>query len=131
MMMQRVVWLLVIAFSCVYGDIRGCWQNQLASTVCFSKVNMLTGELSGNYTSAVGNAKGGYPLIGWISETPPVDIVSWTVYWNKNHANSITSWTGQYDASQNQIRVMWHLVKDHDAWWSSVLTGQDVFRPKK
>ncbi|KIY65061.1 Avidin/streptavidin [Cylindrobasidium torrendii FP15055 ss-10] len=115
------------------ASINGTWYNELGSTVRFDA--SLNGTLSGQYNSAVGNAKDFYILTGRY-ETQPLPNRGVTLGWTVNFKNdlrdahSTTTWSGQYfGGEKEEIRTQWLLsraVRQTDAW-QSTLVGSNVF----
>jgi len=99
------------------------------------------GNLSGSYTTAVGNVIVAHPLRGRWCETKEGALVGWTVMWTKKKnvgdPNSSASWSGRLIVPLKNgkrqdavIKTTWLLTKADRADWDSTLTNQDQFRPK-
>ncbi|HWH08341.1 MAG TPA: avidin/streptavidin family protein [Candidatus Thermoplasmatota archaeon] len=107
----------------------GVWYNELGSKMTL-KTN--GAQLMGLYETAVGAAKGEYPLAGLFT-LDPEPTLGFVVAWQNSFGSlrSTTAWSGQY---QNQSGVeslvtTWLLTSDTtpDQNWASTLVGQDVF----
>jgi hypothetical protein len=112
-------------------SIDGTWYNELGSVLTISAQGS---TVSGTYQTAVGNAKGIYPLIGFInSDTDPA--VGWTVLWSNQYgdSNSLTVWAGQYYSEDNVIVTMWLLRTEAPETqnWAATQVGEDIFYPSQ
>ena len=138
-------WCVLLALLCtahvVFGDEphdshaslaawTGTWRNQLNSTM---ELVASQNQLSGWYTSRVGDAPGKYPLLGrYKSDTPP-STLGWTVVWNipGHDSQSSTSWSGQVLAAQpNRLHTAWILTTEQALpkdVWAGHRVGVDVF----
>jgi hypothetical protein len=113
----------------------GVWYNELNSKLTLAVGT--DGQLTGTYVSAVGRAKGSYPVVGRYDTQPGTTNISalgFVVVWHNAEGNShsVTSWSGQYQphgAQGEQIFTTWLLtvqsaIADN---WGSTRVGRDVF----
>jgi len=112
--------------------ITGHWKNQLGSTVHFDAKE--SGELHGEYLTAVGNVVKKHPLHGsWCSVREGGALLSFTVAWTnlKSGASkrSTTAWSGRLYMDPLEIVTTWTLTseKPKKDQWKSVLINKDVF----
>lgn len=112
-------------------DIAGIWYNELGSMMDLTVVG---NTLTGNYMTAVGNARGKYPLYGaFVPAVGETQAVGWTVAWvnESGSSRSVTGWSAQYqDFSGNEtIIATWLLTQEttQDQDWASTLVGRDTF----
>ncbi|GAA2662547.1 MULTISPECIES: avidin/streptavidin family protein [Actinosynnema] len=115
--------------------IGGTWHNELGSTLVIAVDE--DGNVTGEYTSAVGEAAGSYPLLGRCNN--PVDAVhgaaiGWTVSWVNDvvDAHSVTTWSGQHfeaGPDPERITASWLLTSETTTAevWESTVVGQDLF----
>jgi hypothetical protein len=113
--------------------IAGDWYSELGSHMRLDTDD--SGGLTGSYTSAMGQATGGYPLVGRFDRPQQPDhgtAVGWTVAWHneRSDAGSVTSWSGQYQADGvERISATWLLTRSATApdAWESTMVGHDLF----
>lgn len=114
-------------------QINGSWYNELGSKMEIAVA--VDGTITGMYQTAVGNAKGIYPLAGRTEVDSPNDdqnigfVVSW---WNEyGNSHSVTTWSGQVQEIDGQqiMRTTWLLTSETDPKddWASTLVSIDVF----
>ncbi|KAL4224186.1 hypothetical protein ACF0H5_017639 [Mactra antiquata] len=112
--------------------LNGSWINELGSVVEFNSTN---GELTGKYTTGVGNAGSIYDLTGRYTMGGPkkdVIIATWVVSWHNDvqgNAESSTSWNGIYYPDEGVIYTQWLLVRytDRTNYWQSTHIGHEEF----
>jgi hypothetical protein len=113
-------------------SLNGKWYNELGSEMDLTVNN---GLVTGTYHTAVGDAKGNYPLAGRAditNDTTP--NIGFVVSWENQYANaeSVTSWSGQYQVINDEevITTFWLLTMETNPKlnWRSTLIGQDVFK---
>jgi hypothetical protein len=113
-------------------SLTGTWYNELGSEM---ELTVKDGLVTGTYRTAVGDAKGDYPLAGRAditNDTTP--NIGFVVSWENQYANadSVTSWSGQYQILNNEevITTFWLLTMETNPKlnWRSTLIGQDVFK---
>ena len=94
------------------------------------------GQLSGEYYSAVGDAKYEYELAGRYNTQPASggQSCAWAVAWTNPYGNahSSTGWTGQYQTDEfgeEEIYTLWLLASEMSPQndWQSTRVGQDTF----
>jgi hypothetical protein len=114
------------------SDVSGDWYNQLGSKMVLKQK---ADKIDGTYQSAAGAARGIYKLDGIIDSNGErySQPIGFTVLWKNQETkdlNSVTTWSGLYDTSKDEIRTFWLLTlaqeKSKDEW-QSVLIGRDVF----
>lgn len=113
----------------------GTWRNQLGSTLEITASDPRFGGFTGYYNTAVGNASGGYPIVGNYFVASEGTVIAWQVVWRNNHVTtpSITTWNGQlnggWENKSNTIETTWLLVtaKSEPDQWSNTRTGHDSF----
>ena len=94
------------------------WVNELGSKMTTSWGT--DGLITGTYVSAVGCGAGTTrPLSGWWNNA----AMTFTVNWQE--CNSLTSWTGNYNAGQ--ITALWLLTVSGPPQWNSINAGTDIF----
>lgn len=113
----------------------GTWYNELGSEMT---LKVEKGLVTGTYRTAVGDAKGDYPLAGRADVTnDTTPNIGFVVSWENEYANaeSVTSWSGQYQirGEQEVITTFWLLTMETNPKlnWRSTLVGRDVFRRTK
>ncbi len=78
------------------------------------------GLITGPYVSAVGCGAGQVrPLSGWWNNS----AMTFTVNWQE--CDSLTSWTGNYNAGT--IATPWQLTLSGPPKWNSIIAGADTF----
>ncbi len=94
------------------------WVNELGSKMTTSWG--ADGLITGTYVSAVGCGAGTVrPLTGWWNNS----AMTFTVNWQE--CNSLTSWTGNYNA--NTLTTLWLLTVSGPPQWNSITAGTDTF----
>ncbi len=94
------------------------WVNELGSKMTTSWG--ADGLITGTYVSAVGCGAGTVrPLTAWWNNS----AMTFTVNWQE--CNSLTSWTGNYNAGQ--ITTLWLLTVSGPPQWISINAGTDIF----
>ncbi len=94
------------------------WVNELGSKMTTSWG--ADGLITGTYVSAVGCGAGTVrPLTGWWNNA----AITFTVNWQD--CNSLTSWTGNYNAGT--IATLWLLTVSGPPQWNSIIAGADTF----
>lgn len=107
----------------------GSWINELGS-VANIHAHAKTGELSGDYTSAVGAANGQYPLVGTYQRDACNPTFAFTVTWDNavRRANSTSAWSGVF--VNGTLYTTWLLTSQvansADAWQATRI-GSNVF----
>jgi hypothetical protein len=117
-------------------SLNGKWYNELGSEM---DLTVEQGLVTGTYHTAVGDAKGEYPLAGRAditNDTTP--NIGFVVSWENQYANaeSVTAWSGQYqivnkdDDEEEVITTFWLLTMETNPKlnWRSTLVGQDTFK---
>lgn len=111
-------------------DLTGQWYNELGSTMNLTvSGNMISGE----YFSAVGEAQGPYPLVGYFDASDENPTLGFTVAWQNDQevAHSVTTWCGQAMTigGNEYITAMWLLATSaaQADQWQSTMVGQDSF----
>ena len=100
------------------ADATYVWVNELGSKMTTSWG--ADGLISGTYVSAVGCGAGTVrPLTGWWNNS----AITFTVNWQE--CNSLTSWTGNYNA--NTLTTLWLLTVSGPPQWNSITAGADTF----
>ena len=95
------------------------WVNELGSTMTIQSVGT-DGLITGTYVTAVGCGAGTVrPLRGWYNK----GAITFTVNWQE--CNSLTSWTGNYNA--NTLTTLWLLTVSGPPQWNSITAGADTF----
>lgn len=116
-------------------NVAGSWYNELGSRMDLSIAE--NGGLTGQYWTAVGDAAGRYPLVGWAEPAAGLTgsvAVGWAVLWRNADRNnhSITTWSGQYQMinGEEHILALWLLATETsvDDDWKSMLVGADTFQ---
>jgi len=113
------------------SSVQGIWYNELGSIMTINNVEQDT--IIGTYNSNVGEAEYDYPLIGKfdaLSSASDRKAIGFVVFWNNEstgNSQSITTWSGRYNADDQQIYTSWLLTNAKGAEWSSTNIGQDVF----
>ncbi|KAJ3851417.1 Streptavidin-Homobiotin complex [Lentinula lateritia] len=132
-------WITVIAPTALTSRqsgsaLSGNWTNELGSTMILTADQ--NGGLSGQYSSAVGNATNFYNLTGRFDTLPPSDAgisVGWVVDWKNDllNAHAVTTWSGQYFDNDDveTILTQWLLTTSSSQAdvWKSTLVGHDEF----
>ena len=94
------------------------WVNELGSKMTTSWG--ADGLITGTYVSAVGCGAGTIrPLSGWWNNAAMTFTVNWQA------CNSLTSWTGNYNA--RKITTLWLLTVSGPPQWNSIVAGADTF----
>ena len=94
------------------------WVNELGSKMTTSWGT--DGLITGTYVSAVGCGAGTVrPLSGWWNNAAMTFTVNWQA------CNSLTSWTGNYNAGT--IATLWLLTVSGPPQWNSIVAGADTF----
>ncbi len=115
------------------ADISGVWHNELGSMM---RIAASDGQLSGQYSSAVGDAKDFYQLVGRFNTAPAAggQSCAWAVTWVNSYGNahSTTAWAGQYQIDESgaeEISAFWFLVSEMAPQddWQATKVGQDIF----
>jgi hypothetical protein len=113
-------------------SLNGKWYNQLGSEM---ELKVEKGLVTGTYQTAVGDAKGIYPLAGRAditNDTTP--NIGFVVSWENEFANaeSVTAWSGQYQIIKDEevITTFWLLTMETNPKlnWRATLVGRDVFK---
>ena len=101
-----------------------------------NNVNPDTGEFTGQYCSAVGDAEKFYTLTGHYDTASTTPTLGWTVTWQNpfKNAHSTTAWSGryQYDSSGTPtLSTTWlHTSQTEPSDdWKSTKVGFAVFNP--
>ncbi len=94
------------------------WVNELGSKM--TTAWGADGLITGTYVTAVGCGAGKVrPLSGWWNNA----AMTFTVNWQE--CNSLTSWTGNYNAGT--IVTLWQLSVSGPPRWDSIIAGADTF----
>lgn len=109
----------------------GAWENELGSIMTITSVDSSTGQISGNYMTAVAEpgctAVGQQqPLTGWFSSSS--SAITFSVNWLATGCNSVTSWSGRYDSGAQRIETIWTLTGP--LGWSNMNLGTNSFWPQ-
>lgn len=102
------------------------WTNSRGSEMYISVSS--SGHVSGDYINRDGNyscQNTPYPISGWVEGTS----ISFSVRWDNQfeNCNSVTGWTGFYDASTGNIETKWNLSVSGSTDLSQVISGTDTF----
>jgi len=111
----------------------GSWYNELNSRM---SLTVDGASVTGTYESAVGAAKGVYPLVGRTERSPDgSQSVAFVVVWDNDVNGNLgccTAWAGQLHVDargRESIIATWLLsgdtVKEDD--WKATKVGQDIF----
>ena len=115
--------------------ISGSWYNELGSQMDLNVDNK--GSVTGQYWTAVGDATGRYPIVGWaerVAGQTGSTAVGWVVLWLNAAGNSrsVTTWSGQYQIvnGEEHILTLWLLATETNPGddWKSTLAGADIFQ---
>jgi hypothetical protein len=105
----------------------GDWFNELGSKMTLEVDGQ---DITGEYYTAVGDAKGIYDLSGRTNESNTV--LGFSVAWQNAYGDSesATAWSGQYHGDEDVIVTTWLLTDQTDEAddWKSTLVGKDVFQ---
>ncbi|KAK6978181.1 Streptavidin [Favolaschia claudopus] len=122
-----------------YTKLSGTWYNELHSSMTLTADKY--GNLTGTYTSSVGNAESEYPLAGRFDPYAPDGkgvSLGWSVAWKnakKGDVKSSTAWGGLFfpDAEGGQIRTHWllNVSAPENKLWMATNLGSDVFTREK
>ncbi len=94
------------------------WVNELGSKMTTSWG--ADGLITGTYVTKVGCGAGVVrPLSGWWNNS----AMTFTVNWQE--CNSLTSWTGNYNAGT--LATLWLLTVSGPPQWNSINAGADTF----
>ena len=112
--------------------LNGTWYNTLGSSM---KLAVEGQQVSGTYTTAVGEAQGRYPIVGAIDTESynKSQAVGLVVIWSNEQgsSHSVTTWSGQLEMIDGQeiLRATWLLTRETppDQDWQSTLVGADIF----
>lgn len=105
------------------------WVNELGSVLTIEKVGS-NGLLSGTYVSKVGCGAGKeQPMTGWYYPGKTGGAITFSVTWQG--CDSVTTWLGQYDYSNNTFLMLWYLSLAAKPAWNGVNAGSDIFKPQK
>lgn len=102
----------------------GPWTNQSGSILYIEAVSA-NGMITGQY---VNRAPGfscqntAYPVTGWLSGTSITFSVTWTN--STQSCNSVTGWTGSFDANFTTLSTSWVISRNGS---TELTTGQSVF----
>lgn len=116
-------------------NVTGSWYNELGSQMDLNVDN--EGSLTGQYWTAVGDAAGRYPIVGWAEPAAGLSgstAVGWAVLWRNagRNSHSVTTWSGQYQVinGKDHILALWLLATETspDDDWKSMLVGADTFQ---
>jgi Avidin family len=116
-------------------DVAGSWYNELGSQMDIDVED--DGSLTGQYWTAVGDAAGRYPIVGWAEPAAGLTgstAVGWVVLWRNagRNSHSVTTWSGQYQIinSEEHILALWILAAETspDDDWKSMIVGADTFQ---
>lgn len=107
----------------------GSWVNELGS-VANIRAHAKTGQLDGDYTTAVGTASGPYPLLGTYVRDSCESTFGFSVTWDKPSArgNSTTTWSGIF--LNGTLYTTWLLtaqVQSAADVWQATRIGTNVF----
>ncbi|KAK6981161.1 structural origins of high-affinity biotin binding To Streptavidin [Favolaschia claudopus] len=121
-----------------YTKLNGTWYNELHSSMTLTADKY--GNLTGTYTSSVGNAESDYSLAGRFDLYPPHAqgvSLGWSVAWKnakKGDVKSSTAWGGLYfpevgAAEGGQIQTHWllNVSAPENKLWMATNLGSDVF----
>jgi hypothetical protein len=116
-------------------SIAGSWYNELGS-----HMDLHIGDdssVTGHYWPAVGDARGRYPLFGWVEPAAGQTgstALGWVVLWRNEmwNSHSVTAWSGQYQVvnGQEHVLALWLLAAETnpDDDWKSTQDGADTFQ---
>lgn len=113
-------------------SLEGIWYNELGSAM---ELTVDGSSVFGTYHTAVGEAKGSYPLTGMI-DTQSMEqnqAVGFVVAWKNESgsSHSVTVWSGQFQSVEGQevLTTTWLLTRETEPEqdWKSTLIGHDLF----
>jgi Avidin family len=116
-------------------NITGIWYNELGSQMDLNVAD--DGSVTGQYWTAVGDAAGRYPLVGWAEPAAGVSgsvAIGWAVLWRNadRNSHSVTTWSGQYQVinGEEHILALWLMATETIVGedWKSMLVGADTFQ---
>ena len=116
-------------------SIIGNWYNELGSQIDLNVDH--NGHITGHYWTAVGDATGRYPVVGWaerVTGQTGSTALGWAVLWLNaaRNSHSVTTWSGQYQIvnGEEKILALWLLTTETNPCddWKSTLVGADVFQ---
>ena len=108
----------------------GTWKNQLGSTVYLDTT--ADGQVSGRYSTAVGNASGWYALRGTFDPTTATNVTfGFCVTWQseaRGSSQSSTCWSG-FVNSRQELDTTWLLTRfpAPGSEWAAANVGKDRF----
>lgn len=102
------------------------WVNARGSQMSISVSS--SGRVSGSYINRDGNyscQNTPYPISGWVDGT----AISFSVQWDNRfeNCNSVSGWTGFFDAASGEIETKWNLSVSGSTDPSQILAGTDTF----
>jgi hypothetical protein len=104
------------------------WVNELGSVLTINNVAS-NGLMTGTYVTKVGCDAGlPQPMTGWYYSGNTGGAITFTVNWQS--CNSLTSWTGQYNYSNNNFQTLWYLAAAAAPAWNGINAGTDTFVPQ-
>ena len=121
--------LVATCFDSSCQILTGAWVNELGS-VANLRAHAKTGELVGDYTSAVGSAAGAYVLRGSYQVEACEPTFAFAVTWQNAvmRANSTTAWSGML--KNGTLYTTWLLTEQVDTAadvWRATRVGTNVF----
>lgn len=125
--------LFFALLSCTFASacylMSGVWVNELGSTA-YIQAHSKTGELTGYYTTAVGNASGNYELRGSFQVDACDPTFAFVVTWQNaaSQSNSTTAWSGVF--INGTLYTTWLLtsqVSSSADVWQATKIGSNVF----
>lgn len=104
------------------------WVNELGSVLTINNVAP-NGLMTGTYVTNVGCGAGTQqPMTGWYYPGNTGGAITFSVYWTS--CNSVTSWSGQYNYSNNSFQTLWYLTAAAAPSWNGITAGTDTFVPQ-
>lgn len=101
------------------------WVNELGSVLTIDSV-AANGLMTGTYVTAVGCGSGTpQPMTGWYYSGNTGGAITFSVTWQS--CNSVTSWSGQYNYSNNNFQTLWYLTAASAPAWNGITAGTDTF----
>ncbi len=104
------------------------WVNELGSVLTINTV-AANGLMTGTYVTKVGcDAGRPQPMTGWYYGGSSGGAITFSVNWQS--CNSVTSWSGQYNYSNNSFQTLWYLTAAAAPTWNGITAGTDTFVPQ-
>ena len=125
----------------IIDSLKGTWMNELGSKMIIHSINIDEREkhynntFNGIYESAVGDAKGYYPLYGTFNYNNCSTSIGFNVIYSnyKIDSGSNAVWSGQIRCEKNQLIIptTWLLNIYNQNKWDSTMIGQNIFKKER